>query len=388
MKILHYTPTYAPAWQYGGPILCSSQLCETLVRFGHSVDVVTTNAGLDNIQNNEQTMRNGVSVRYMAFKYFLGIHSKNMEQYVVESVNKYDIVHISGVWQPTITKACQECLKRDIPYILSLHGSLSPYSWSQKTFKKYIYYLWRERYNTSKASGIHYTTLSEKNETNHLKLPRLFSVIPNGLDTNIWNYDELLGSDWRKKNLIEKKTFLILYVGRLHHKKGLDLIPEILGRISGLDWKMVFVGNDDNDGTKKNLIKKFKEKKIINKVLFCSSVEPTTLPCIYSAADIFILPSLHENFGNVTVEALSCGCPVIVSDNVGVGEDLLSSKAAWRLPLKIDSWVSLIQSFIVNNKKLKISKLKCRDWVKKNMDIEITTKKMNEFYDKVIQSKN
>ena len=146
MKILYYTPTYAPAWEYGGPILFSSQLCEKLVEFGHTVEVITTKAGIKNVISLDKK-RNGVKVNYFPFKYFLGIHSKEMEGYLQNNIADFDVLHISGIWQPTSYKACKEALKKKIPYVLSLHGALSPYSWSQKTLKKTIYYLFRERKN-------------------------------------------------------------------------------------------------------------------------------------------------------------------------------------------------------------------------------------------------
>ena len=61
--------------------------------------------------------------------------------------------------------------------------------------------------------------------------------------------------------------FLILNIGRLHHKKGLDLLPEILSNIKSQDWLMIFVGGD-NDGTKTFLINEFKKRKILEKIFF------------------------------------------------------------------------------------------------------------------------
>ena len=165
LKILHYTPTYAPAWKYGGPILSISQLCESLTNIGQSVQVFTTNAGLkenEKIDSNKQLDRNGVSVTYFDSNYLFGIHSKNLENAVCKKIKNFDIMHISGIWQPTSYRACLEARRQNIPYIISPRGSLCPYSWQQKKIKKRIYYLIREKYNVFNASGIHYTSIQEK----------------------------------------------------------------------------------------------------------------------------------------------------------------------------------------------------------------------------------
>jgi len=75
---------------------------------------------------------------------------------------------------------------------------------------------------------------------------------------------------------------------------------------------MIFVGSDD-DGTQVKLQQQFQSANLSDRVLFLERCEPKELPVIYSAANLFVLPSRHENFGNVVVVSLACGCPVLIS---------------------------------------------------------------------------
>jgi glycosyltransferase involved in cell wall biosynthesis len=387
VKILHYIPVYAPAWQFGGPILSVSQLCEGLVSLGHEVEVFTSNAGLENHPNiisNHPTVNNGVTVTYFSSVSGIGgIHSPGMEETVKRRVKEFDLVHITGIWQPTSYAACQAAKTFNIPYILSLRGALSPYSWSQKTLKKTLYYLWRERWNVNNATGIHYTAQQEFEECHWLNFSGKPIIIPNGLDTDFWQSDPLGAKAWREKQEFKKDEFLLLNVGRLHHKKGLDLLPSVLNKIRDLEWKMIFVGGDD-DGTKNQLIRQFESLKLSDRVHFLPKCEPQKLCAIYSACNLFVLPSRHENFGNVVVEALACGCPVMISDRVGLHREISRDNMGWVLKRNVGDWVTAIRNLITDSTSLDRIVSKSSQYVELNYSIDKVSKDMLNCYSSLI----
>ena len=352
MKILHYVPVYAPSWQFGGPVLSVSQLCEGLVFLGHKVEVFTSNAGLENnpeIIPNLPTVRHGVTVTYFSNVVGVGgISSLGMEEAVKERVKEFDLVHITGIWQQTSYAACQAAKAFNIPYIVSLRGALCPYSWSQKTFKKALYYLWRERENVNNATAIHYTAQQEFEECRWLKLPGKPIIIPNGLDTNFWQPDHSGAKQWREKQGFKDNEFLLLNIGRLHHKKGLDLLPLVLDKIRDFEWKMIFVGGDD-DGTKDKLIREFKVLNLLNRIHFLPKCEPQELCAIYSACNLFVLPSRHENFGNVVIESLACGCPVMISNKVGIHREIQEAKMGWTLERNTIDWADKLRELLLSS---------------------------------------
>ncbi|MHC5861906.1 glycosyltransferase [Nostoc sp.] len=387
LKILHYIPVYAPAWEFGGPVLCISQLCEGLVDLGHEVEVFTSNAGLNNqpeLPLNRPVIRNGVKVTYFQQEPGMGIHCPGMEQAVTARAKEFDIIHISGVWQRTSGAACKSAKQLGIPYIISLHGALSPYSWQQKTAKKILYYLWQERFNVTNAAGIHYTSKQELQECLWLKLPGKSFIIPNGLNTEFWQPALEEAKIWRKSQNLSEDDFILLNVGRLHHKKGLDLLPQALAPLQHLNWQMVFVGGDD-DGTKAKLQQQFQAANLSNRVIFLERCEPKKLPAIYSAANLFVLPSHHENFGNVVVEALACRCPVLISDKVGLHDEIVESGMGWVLPRVVKEWVDFISQVIQFPERLQPVKYSSRAWVESAFSIENTASQIVNYYLDIIK---
>jgi len=168
-----------------------------------------------------------------------------------------------------------------------------------------------------------------------------------------------------------------LNVGRLHHKKGLDLLPQALAPLRHLNWRMVFVGGDD-DGTKAKLQQKFESVNLSDKVIFLERCEPKDLPAIYSAANLFLLPSRHENFGNVVIESLACGCPVLISDKVGMHHEVAQSGMGGVCPRITDDWTRTIREFLENSSDL--FKVNTRKWIQAKFSMDETSREMLSYY--------
>lgn len=345
MKILHYTGAYAPAWKVGGPVRSVSQICEGLAARGHEVTVLTTNVELESdpaIIPDQVVDRNGVAVTYFqAERNWTGVRSSGLETAISERINEFDIVHVTGVWQPTSMAACRAAESAGVPYVVSPRGALGDYSWTQKRWKKYPYWWLFERRNCSAAAAVHYTTTMEAQECVRFKLPGEVALIPNSVGLDFWRYDHDAAKAWRAEQGISAKTRVFLNAGRLHHKKGLDLLPAALAEVECSNWKMVFVGSDD-DHTKEELINEFGRMGLLGRIIFLDTLMPEVLRGLYSAADVFLLPSRHENFGNVVIEALACGCPTILSDQVGVAEDLIEYPGVTVLPNEPALWAQAL----------------------------------------------
>jgi glycosyltransferase involved in cell wall biosynthesis len=388
LKILHYIPTYAPAWKFGGPILSVSQLCEGLVDLGQEIEVFTSNAGLENhpeIPLNQPIDRNGVKVTYFEQQPGMGIHCPGMEEAVNNRVKEFDLLHVTGVWQRTSAAACNAAHQQQVPYIVSPRGALGPYSWGQKTLKKLLYYLWKERFNVSNAAGVHYTSQQELIECQWLRLPGEPILVPNGINTNFWQPDVSGAKAWREANNLTVDDFILLNVGRLHHKKGLDLLPQVLANLQDLSWQMVFVGGDD-DGTKANLERQFNKFNLLDRVRFIDRCEPQELLSIYTAANLFLLPSHHENFGNVAVEALACGCPIMISDRVGLHQEISQANMGWVLPRIASQWTEKIRSLIEHPNKLDEIASRSNLWVNSIFSANTSAQTMLQHYTSIIVS--
>jgi glycosyltransferase involved in cell wall biosynthesis len=345
MKILHVIPTYAPAWQWGGPVRSVSDLCEGLASRGHDVTVFTTDAGLEGEARPPQScevLRNGVRVFYFPRVAGAGIASPELVNAARSRAREFALIHVTAIWQRTGAPVCAAARAAGVPYVISPRGALSPYSWSRGRLKKMLYYLWRERAAVRGAAGFHFTSAMEARELDGFCAGRPACVVPNTVDLGAWRRDEAAARRWRAAEGISPDERVFLYAGRFHHKKGLDLLPAVLERLGGERWRLVLVGVDD-DGTGAAFQREMVWRGIGDRTRILPLRAPEELVGIYSAADAFLLPSRHENFGNAAVEAAACGCPVLASCFAGVAAELERLGGGKSLPREVEPWVAALQ---------------------------------------------
>ena len=325
MRVLHFLPVYVPAWQFGGPILSVSRLCEGLARQGLDVRVITTNAGLPDLTSNQLGVPvdvNGVQVNYDPVDHQGGaIRSTALVESLKYHMSWADVLHLSSIWQPLGVPVQNAAHAAGVPVIQTLRGALGPYSWQRKWWKIVPYFFLKERPLIQKAAALHCTTNQEAREIAWLHLKPPIQILPNPLDLSQLRYDPDLGNNWRRNLGISPGTPLFLVAGRLHHKKGLDLLPKALHSVSRESWHILFLGQDE-DGTGRRLRRELNQMGLSDRVHWLDPLPADQLVGPYNAADWLLLPSHHENFGNVVVEALACGCGALISDTVGVAEML------------------------------------------------------------------
>ena len=149
MRIVHFLPIYKPAWQFGGPVLSVSRLCEGLAEDGVHVRVLTTNAGLSNIPEADLSIpiiQDGVEViRYPVDRQSKAIRSQALREALPAALADSQLLHISAIWQPLGLPIQREALAQGIPVLHSLRGALGPYSLSRGWWKKLPYFYLAER---------------------------------------------------------------------------------------------------------------------------------------------------------------------------------------------------------------------------------------------------
>ena len=349
MHVLHFIPVYAPAWQFCGPILSVSRLCESLFQHGVDVRVITTNAGLPQFPPDllgvPQTV-NGVQVTYYPVDQQGGvIRSQALVDALPDHLNWADLLHLSSIWQPLGIPIQEAAHSLGVPVIQTLRGALGPYSWSRGWWKKAPYFWLKEKPLLQRAAALHCTTTQESREIAWLGLSPTAYLLPNPMEFTQLHCSPQLGKEWRQSMGIPLQEPLLLVAGRMHHKKGLDLLPNVLLGISDRPWHIVFIGADD-DGTGRRLRKKLTALALSERCHWLDHLPAHQLSAPYNAADWLMLPSRHENFGNVVIEALACGCGALVSDAVGVSDDISQCPGVYVLPRSRDSWINALRNAI------------------------------------------
>ena len=349
MRILHFMPVYAPAWQYGGPVLSVSRLTEGLARQGLDIRVLTTNAGLPQLAPEHlgrPLERNGVAVTYHPVDQpGSTIRSRALLKALPAALEGVDLVHVSAIWQPLGLPVQRAALRHGIPVLASLRGALGPYSLRQGWWKKLPWFLLRERPLLQRAAGLHVTSLQEERELAGLALRAPRFLLPNPLDLESLRPDAQLGRHWRLSQGLALDIPLLLVCGRQHHKKGLDLLPRVLAPLRQRSWQLLLVGGDD-DGSGARLRAGLERAGLAGRVHWIATLPAPDLGGVYNAADLLLLPSRHENFGNVVIEALACGTATLISDRTGVSAELAQAGFAAVLPRRADLWTQWLAAWL------------------------------------------
>jgi glycosyltransferase involved in cell wall biosynthesis len=228
-----------------------------------------------------------------------------------------DVIHLQGIFStPTpIVLFYNLFLKK--PLILSPRGSFAPWIMAQNENKKnrWLKYLIKP---LSKTIFWHATAQQEKDEILSLFPQAKIYIIPNGINLDEYkNINTLTKREYVRK-YIKKEVdidYIIISMGRLHAKKGFDILIEAFSKLDKkFDNSVLLIAGDD-ETEKNNLEGQIKSLKLENKVFLIGSISGQVKVDFLGNADLFVLPSHNENFGNVYVESLASGTPIVASTN-------------------------------------------------------------------------
>ena len=318
MRILQVTSCFYPAWAYGGPVAVAFHLSKELVKRGHEVIVYTT----DTINRNTRQRTKYLEIDGVKVYYFRNISntlaSKNlfcapgMLFQLKKEIRNFDIVHLQDY------RSFQNILvhyygkKYGVPYVLQAHGSLSR-TVGKRGLKKSYDSLWGYRLLRDAHRVITLTeTETEQYKSMGVSEDRI-EIVPNGID--LAEFENLpKRGEFREKYGLNNNQKIILYLGRIHQTKGIDLLVKAFGKLVEdiTDAKLVIVGPDD--GYISALKALIKESKIEEKVLLTGPLYGGERLGAFVDADIFATPSFL-GFPVTFIEACATGTPIVTTKN-------------------------------------------------------------------------
>lgn len=325
MRVLHITPYFSPA--YGGPTVAVAQMVKAVVRLGVEVDVVTTTANGDNeldIPIGDFVDIDGVRCIFFRRSILKSwMWSRGLMRWLDRNISDYDVVHIHGMFTFPGLVGCVFCRKYSIPYVISPHGMLDKRCFSEKLWKKFPYFYLFEKRNFDSAAIIHVTSRLEAESIARFGYRNSIKLSP--LCAEIVSHEQVSYS--------ESSAFKIVFVSRLVPIKGLEVLFDAVALLASRNVaiRLDVVGSGD-DAYVDTLMRRVSVLRLNESVFFHGHLNGVEKNEVLFGADVFVLPSYHENFSLSTVEAMGIGLPVIISDQVGIVDDVRAARAGYDFP--------------------------------------------------------
>lgn len=236
-------------------------------------------------------------------------YTKGLKNYIVDIANNLEesIFHIHGVWMFPQYFASKSAKKNKKPYIITPHGMYEPWLWKQGFLKKKIYFELFTKNYFSNANIMHAITEDERDSLYKLFNNKInIEVIPNLIPT--WNIPQI--------EVVENTEKYILFLGRIHPKKGVRMLIEAFSKIKIKNIKLKIAG--PNSVHQQELIHLVSKLNLKEKVEFLGAVKGAAKFKLYKEAHVFVAPSYSEVVGMVNLEAAIMGTPVITTHQTGL----------------------------------------------------------------------
>ncbi|MEP0916926.1 glycosyltransferase [Leptolyngbya sp. DQ-M1] len=329
MKVLIVIP--AVSLVYGGTSKLLFELAQALGDRDLHVDVVTTNAnGSTNLEVPLCTWQQAGSYRIQYFPRW-GVSeykfSYPLTAWLFQHLRDYDLVHTISLFTYPVAIAHWLCQLYKIPYIASPHGMLDPWALNYKAWKKKAYYTLIERPILCKASMIQVLSQSEANAVRSLALPTSLTILANGIHQR--DFESLPDPELFYQNFpaLRGKT-LILFLGRVDPKKGLDLLAPAFAQVHAeFSQTHLVVAGPDNIGFLPTARSYFAQAGCLEAVTFTGMLTGTLKSAALAAAGLYVAPSYSEGLSLSVLEAMASGLPCVFTAGCNFPEAAIAASA-------------------------------------------------------------
>ena len=331
MHVLKVVQSYFPFQDRGGPVFKVRSLARGLVQRGHQVTVLTADLGFNGSNGfnitiepcpwGKRAVADGVEAIYLpTLSHYRALTlNPRVVAFCRASLRRFDVVHIYGLYDLLGPSVSHFCRQQGIPYVIEPMGMYRPIVRALPL--KRIYHKLLGNRLVGGANVLIATSGQEREELLDGGIPASrIDVRRNGIDL-----PESLPSrgTFRGQWDIAPDAKLILFLGRLVSKKSPDLLIEAFSQwrkksAHGTSAVLALAGPEEGDGFLNLLMKMVARMELGGSVRFVGPLYDEAKWQAYGDADVFVLPSQNENFGNTAAESTACGTPVIVTDQCGI----------------------------------------------------------------------
>ena len=271
--------------------------------------------------------------------------------------------------------------RKNVPYIVTPHGLLCEWSLQQSTRKKQIYLRLIEKANLNHSQVIHLTSQQEQQEVSQLGLSAPSFILPLGL--SVPNQIQDARHRLRQYLNVPADQPVILFLSRLHPKKGLDYLIPALGKLTHHRFTFVIAGSGSKE-YEAEIQSLLVSTGIGDRTHFAGFVEGETKNMFIQGSDLFALTSHSENFAVVVLEALAVGLTVLVTPGVALASVVKQYQLGYVPELDVSAIANALDNYLTYPQATKYMGDRARKLIFKQYTWERIATKMNEVYTRII----
>lgn len=361
MKIVQVVSSISE--EASGPTYVVKSLCNSMRELGHEITLAT----LDWAQvHNPPPYLKVFPIAFGPKK--LG-HSPKMYRWLNKKaqLNDIDIIHSHGLWMMTNIYPSIVSSNHNISLLVSPHGCLTRYAMQSGSIIKPFFMSLIQRPALNSVTCFHALSLSEYHDIRELGFKQPIAIINNGVDT----YEST-------KQYSYPRT--LLYFGRIHPEKGIDILIKAWAIIENdfLDWRLLVVGPSINGYIE--VLRGIVEQLNCDRVVFEEAKYGEDKLDCYRNAEVYVLASPSEGQPMTVLESLACGTPVIVSKGAPFSE-LLTHNAGWWIDIGVDPLVACLKYVLAQPPDvLKVMGERGRVWMERDFSWNKITRDFTEVY--------
>lgn len=388
MRILHVAYVYPPKPNVADGITNAVyNLTQELARRGHEVTVYTSDMldlhGNGSIEPTYQII-NRVKVYYLEsfWRHKTSIVTPSIIHLLSKNISNFDIVHIhdcrsfQGIYAYFFAKV------KKVPYVFQPHGSylFSLLDSTPKRLAKIALDKVISNRVVMGSSKIIALSEVEAEQCRKAGIPNeKIAIVSNGIDLS--EYDNLPSKgSFRRRFNINKEDKIVLFLGRIHKIKGVDILVKAFADIVKKMGRVRLVIAGPDDGFLPELKTLIAALKIENNVLIVGPLYGRNKLEAYVDADVYVLPSRYETFPMSILEALACGTPIILTENCGIASYFKEKVGLLVRPEPSSIYEALLE--MLTTKRMGEFRKNCKNVVRE-FDISETVTKLERVYDKL-----
>lgn len=367
----------------GGPTKVACELAETLAREKTQVVLFAATDG----GGRRVARPKGVEVRLFpqdpTARWWPG-YSSGLAGALEKEAGNFDLIHAHEIWHYPHYAAYRAAKKAGKPYVLTVHGSLDPWCLEQGALKKKAFSFLLERRIFRGAAAVQALTEKEAEDIRIFEPASRVVTIPNGVNPEDFRDLPPREKIEQKHNALKGKQ-VILFLGRIHPKKGLDILALAFADIARRRNDVcLLVGGPDNN-YRRQLEKMFGGLGVADRVVFAGMLAGSEKLEALSRADIFTLPSYSEGFSMAILEAMACGLPVVITNRCNFPE-VAAAKAGKIIEPDAGRLAREMESFLNDSALRGKTGENARKLIKEKFTLEKITGQMIEMYRRAVNN--